>query len=397
LILQHILASNPSQSYDRLKVVLSGMGIETSIYESMEIEQLENVVSVLEQRRTKMLKVMPYEREGKDQRYSMTLLEIAATKSLLQEKIQEANERNLIVGMTYYAYVKKISSNRMSGFRTTYLGEGRCAAWSKFSGDVRVLKALEVMKHGSDADFAKLYYIMADGKPNSATRKITLEHITRSSEHSRREMGRYCDSKWEGPWPWEAPVPLKLKRIIEMNNRNRKLLLARKQFNEKLRNVFEGEVERSEVLVGGRDMTAKITGMIHDLGKLSAQLMAEFKDKVRTTFGDDAVKGLNDIYSDKINCAVDTLSDLKSSVEKYLQGLDGSGTGSPQDAQQPGGAVADMGLDLGDDGSDDQADKSSKDDLGLELDDNSGSSLDDFGDLDDFEPQAKERDKKGKK
>lgn len=385
MILQHILASCPTRAYERLRNTLDGMGVDTTVYESMEIEELETKMSALSKIKSEMLSNMSFDMECKDVRYNIMVLETAAIRSLIQEKIEEADSRDLIVGMTYYKNVKSYGSNRIIGKRTTYLGENRCAAWSNFNADVRSLKVIEVLRHGSDKDFLNLYYIMADGRTDAPTR-ITLEHITKSSNRALEEMGRYCDSKWDGPWPWEAPAPTEIKRIIEMNDKNRRLKLARTSFNKRARAFFEGEVEKSEVIVGGKDMTDKITGMIHDLGKLSAQLMAEFKDKVRTTYGDQAVQGLNDIYGEKINTAVDTLSDLKSSMDRYLQQLSSGQVGMGMDDS---GAIADMGM--GTDlkkGSDMDFD-SEEDGYGDMDKDKADMNLDDFDDA-----YGKEREKK---
>lgn len=404
MILQDILAQNPATTYERLKSSLSGMGVATDTYESMEIEQLEEALHEISKKRKAMLRSLSYDAEGRDRAYGSVVLEMAAIKSLLDGRVVEASERKLVVGQTYYRGIKRLGSNRISGFRTTYLGEGRCAAWTRFSADVRVLKAVEVMRHGSDPDFAKLYFIMADGRPTSATRDVTLQHVTESSEDARREFGRYCDKRWEGPWPWEAPAPIELRRVMEMNDRNRRLLMARSTFNRKLRTVLEGEVEKSEVIVTGREMTDKITSMIHDLAKLSAELMAEFKDKVRTVYGDQSISGLNDIYTDKINNAVDVLSDLKSSVDKYVQNLDAGGAGLDAGGMgdDAGGTVADMGMgdDMGQAGgpmasSSDDGDDGGSDGMSLGGQDDDGG--DDDGDLSGLDGIGKERDKKGKK
>ena len=412
MILQDIFTTNPKRDYDRLKSILASYGVETSVYESMETNELRRSIDHLNSRKNKILSNLPFEKELKDPRYSITVLETAAVKSLLEEKTSIEDSRPLIQNVTYYRRTI-IEGNKLTGYRCTYLGPNRPANWTKIVEDVRTLKALELIKHGSDEDFARIYFIMADGVPNHAARKACYEHIAYSSNKAKNEIASYCDARWEGPWPWEAVAPSKLKKIIERKhmNRNRRIAEMRARLSQITSALYEGEVEKSEVILSGREMADKLTSMIHELGKLSAQLMAEFKDQVRTEFGAESANGLTEISSEKISHAVDALGEIKSSIDTYLQGLQGGGTGNGMPSGSPDGGGLDMGAgdgkdskpstgmpgnddpnldlpDMGDDGEGGGDEKSSgkEDDLDL-----SGLDLDDMG------AGGNERKKKSKK
>lgn len=410
MILQDIFTTNPKRDYDRLKAILAGYGVQTSVYESMETNELRRSIEHLNSRKSKILSNLPFDKELKDPRYSITVLETAAVKSLLDEKTSVEDQRPLIKNLTYYRRTI-VEGNKLTGYRCTYLGPNRPANWTKIVEDVRTLKALELLKHGSDEDFARIYFIMADGVPNHAARKACYEHLAYSSDKAKNEIARYCDARWEGSWPWEAATPSKLKKIIERKNmnRNRRIAETRARLNRITSALYEGEVEKSEVILSGREMADKLTSMIHELGKLSAQLMAEFKDQVRTEFGADSANGLTEISSEKISHAVDALGEIKSSIDTYLQGLQGGGTGNGMPAGAPDAGGLDMGA--GNAG----GDKESKPAAGLPGNDDPNLDLPDMGDegegdegggddfdigdldLDDIGAGGNERKKKSKK
>ncbi len=410
MILQDIFTTNPRRDYDRLKAILAKYGVQTSVYESMETNELRRSIEHLNSRKSKILSNLPFDKELKDPRYSITVLESAAVKSLLDEKTSIEDQRPLIKNITYYRRTI-IEGNKLTGYRCTYLGPNRPANWTKIVEDVRTLKALELIKHGSDEDFARIYFIMADGVPNHAARKACYEHIAYSSDKAKKEIAKYCDARWEGAWPWEAVAPSKLKKIIERKhmNRNRRIAEMRARLSRITAALYEGEVEKSEVILSGREMADKLTSMIHELGKLSAQLMAEFKDQVRTEFGAESANGLTEISSDKISHAVDALGEIKSSIDTYLQGLQGGGTGNGMPSGSPDGGGLDMG---GSDGKETKpaAGLPGNNDPNLDLPDmgdedggdgSDGEGSDDFDigdlDLDDMGAGGNERKKKSKK
>lgn len=407
MIFQDILTAEARRNYDRLKSALKKYGVQTRVYESMDTEDLEKVIVRLNRKKEGILANLPFEREHQDPQYGIAILEVAAVKSLLSEKIEVENERALIPGVTYYRKVKR-SGNMISGERCTYLGESRPANWTKFVDDVRVLKAMQLMEHGSDADFSRIYFVLADGKPKTAASRPSLEHLLESSNSAKNDIARYCDARWEGDWPWDAPASGKLKKIIERKNmdRNRRIAEVRSAINSMMRAVFEGEVEKSEVIISGREMADKITSMIHELSKLSASLMAEFKDQVRTEFGQDSVQGLTDISTTKISAAVDSLGDIKAAIDEYLKNLQEGGTAG-SDNLAGGGDGIDLGHDDLDGGKDkDGKGKSSKGGLdlpdmgdgdGVDMDlDGSGKGMDLDLDMGDLEGGGDERKKKGK-
>jgi hypothetical protein len=310
----------------------------------LDADRLSEEISKLDQSARKIVESSAFMTWMKDPAYGRAKLLSEALAALREYKEERDSRVQLREGMTYYV-ARKIGS-RIVGQRLTYMGEGRHSSWVPFDQSARKLKIMEVLRHGSDEDFSQLYHVLADGRPLEAGAGFCEEHLVESSEAAMRAMEAYCDSRWEGPWPWELPAPKKLKDQIKENRMMRQQLLAeaRGRFNRIYQEVMEGEVEKAQVILAGRDIVTKIDGMIQDLGKLSAEMMTTFKDQARTEYGEAAAQQLEGSSNQKIGAAIDALGDLKSAIDTQLSNMEGGIAGQPPAAAAPPAAGDDAGV-----------------------------------------------------
>lgn len=254
------------------------------------------------------------------------------------KQIQESKE-TLVEGFTYYRSAK-VLGNRISGLRCTYLGEARPSNWVRFNEHLAVAKSYEVIRHGTIDDFKAIYIGMADGTPDALIR-ISEAHIGNSSKAALAEMDEYCNTRWSGPWPWETSAPYKLRNRIEEKMDMRKLDIQemRDRFADLLVQLNEGEVEKAEVILQGREIVDKIQGMIEDLGKLAGEGVLRLKDMARSAIGDNAASQIEQAVTQPLNQAADTLSKLKVQMDQAISGLEGM----PSQDQNGGGQNPMMG------------------------------------------------------
>jgi hypothetical protein len=310
--------------YEGYKARLSRMGHQLDKFSTFECEDLLREADVIEAEAEAYKRTLPFSSWIKDPKFGAKKLMVEALRVLAEIKREEESTIPLIKGATYFKDVTISENGVISGKRCTYLGEDRKEfhAWIPFKEKVRKLKILETMRFGTDKDFSHLYFTLADGRPLEAPRGLVIEHLTESSEKALNEMEAYCDSRWEGAWPWEAAAPYGLKKIIKENAimRNERIAQIRKEFEESLVELTEGEVERTEVIVASKGIADKLTNMIEQLGRISAETLTTFKDKVRTEIGDDAATQIERAASEHIGPLVDQLSDLRQFFQDAMGG-----------------------------------------------------------------------------
>lgn len=116
------------------------------------------------------------------------------------------------------------------------------------------------------------------------------------------------------------------------------------QLTTKLR---EGEMDRFEVVLAGREMVQKIQGMIEDLGKLSGEGLLTLKDNTRSAYGDSAAQSIDASVTQPLNDAADMLSQLRASMDSVVTQLEGGAdTGAGIAGAQMGqdNMAGDMGM-----------------------------------------------------
>lgn len=382
LILDSILNASDSEIFQRVAPQLRRMGGSPELFESMETEDLARVRSQIRNERETMLRALKANEIGTNQRYARLVVEDSVVSAAIGSKMASEAKRKLVPGMTYY---RKVTSggNSISGERCRYLGEGRLPPrWFAFESDVRVEKAFALLEHGSDADFAKIYFIMADGS-RFGHRKPMLEHVSGSSDGALDRIAAYCDARWEGEWPWQAPTPRRLKNLIEGRKMDKNAAIA--LMRRSIKSLMEGETEKAEVLVTGKDISTKIGGMISDLAKVSADLMADYKTMVSTEFGKEAVSGLDSIYGTGIETAMNGLSHLKDSIDDFLGGLENGG------ANASSVPLASGSDEIAPPGGDPSLGDSEMDDEGMPPEGDEGEGLEDFDISDLDEPNERKK------
>ncbi len=322
-MLNEVITQPATRRAEKLETRLVSLGGRSNKrrYESMDLDDLRAHVRVIENRLSARRKSLMFGDESRDREYATAVTELGVASAVLEARIEDADARALVHGMTYYRSVK--DGSVLTGERCTYL-EGRAAAWSKFSMPRAVAKAVEVMRHGGDDDFRRIRYLMADGGGFSDGH---LKAIAESTPGALAKIEEYCDERWEGAWPWQAEAPSKLRTIMAEEARNRmdRLAKERKAFDLFVAALNESDVDKSEVIIDGREIADKIADMIESLGRISAEIMTSFKDKLRTHFGPEASNALNQIFNDKVSTAVDSLSDLRDAVGNKLDQLESGG------------------------------------------------------------------------
>lgn len=152
-----------------------------------------------------------------------------------------------------------------------------------------------------------------------------------------------------------------------------------------IKSLMEGETEKAEVLVTGKDISTKIGGMISDLAKVSADLMADYKTMVSTEFGKEAVSGLDSIYGTGIETAMNGLSHLKDSIDDFLGGLENGG------ANASSVPLASGSDEIAPPGGDPSLGDSEMDDEGMPPEGDEGEGLEDFDISDLDEPNERKK------
>ena len=326
MIFNNVLQSSPADKFRKLeKVLMKEAKVDLSKYKSMDSDQLNAEIHRLEERSKVMRRQIPYGRLMRDRGYGRVKM-MSEALSLLAEHVsaKEASTK-LYPGMTYYRNCKRVGS-MVYGERCTYLGEDRedIISWCGFADSVRKLKILESLRYGSDEQFSHIYFKLANGRSLDSMNGFIVEHLVESTEPAMIAMEKYCDSIWEGPWPWEVKAPKKIRDIMEDNERmrNAKIRQIRESFNDVMIELTEGEVEQSQVIISARDVIDRIDDMIHKLGKISAEAMTELKDKVRTEYGDSLAKDLENATNEGVGGSVDALSKLKEAIRQEIKKME---------------------------------------------------------------------------
>lgn len=263
-----------------------------------------------------------------------------AIKILLDEKKNTVRTDQLIPGATYYTQVSQYG-DILEGKRSIYLG-AKYTGWMPFKESVAIEKAKQLLRYGNKDDFRELYVGIANGR-SDALNNISMDHIIGSSKSALKEMEEYCDSRWNGLWPWEVEAPEKLKYMIE--NREEKQMKRIEEMQRGLIRVLrefdEGNMSQFEMISASQEMMKRVDSMISDLGKLSSngiEVMAQAKAS-----GDESLVGpMQNALGDPLNTAVTALTDLKAALSSATSDLTGGGSSMNMDNPEP-----DMGDDLG--------------------------------------------------
>jgi len=358
------LRDSAVQAFRKYEADLNLMNPELDLrgYKRMSSDQLHRVVEGLVAEERARYENDPYGSWYQDPKYVQGKVLQDALACLAEHKHeQEMNEPPLVPGYTYYRNVKQFGE-QIQGEICHYMVEGKTTGWINFVDAVPVMKALEVLRHGDEEDFRKIYIEMADGRVDGVV-KVCVEHITESSDDALRRMEAYCDTQWSGPWPWQTPTPWKLKKLIEGKKEMhlRELHQMQEQFRTLLKEFQNQDATKWEVLDFTQDLSDKIQSMIENLARTSGEIMVKLRVQLPNAMGPQA-QSLEQQVIEPINRAVDALSQLLSAVQQIMDQLQGQ--------QGPGmddiGGLNGMGDELGMGGAADPMGGGMEDDLGGE-------------------------------
>lgn len=272
----------------------------------------------------------------RDEAYVRNTLLEEALRTMIDDKQGQMRRERLTPGASYYTGVSRYG-DVLEGHYSIYLGEA-FTGWMEFRESTAVAKAMTVLRFGSQDDFREIYVGLADGNPD-ALNDISIGHITESSDEALKLIEEYCDSRWDGPWPWEIEAPEKLKHMIESREEKNmnSIMEMQERFGKLLREFEEGQMNQFEMVSAAQEMMGRVDSMISDLGKLSSngiEVMAQAKAS-----GDESlVEPMQQALGEPLNAAVSALTDLKAALAGSVGELTGSGGGAPS---------PDMGDDMG--------------------------------------------------
>lgn len=345
------LNQTPEGAFRRLRKELKTVdsSIDMSRYIAMTPRRLSEEIDRLDDEARRNVMESNYGSWLTDRNYVRNKLLREGLEFLIQYKQEKIAEETMVPGFTYYRGVKQFG-NKLIGRKCHYLEEGRATDWVPFKQEVAVAKAMEILRHGDENDFKRVYVEMADGRLD-ALNEVALEHITESSKDALRQIEEYCDQRWDGEWPWEVSAPQSLRIKIEEKReiRMNKITEMQGRFARLLDTLREGEMEQYEIVNMARDMMSQVDNMIGDLGKISSSGI-EATAGARSMMGDEAAQSLEHALGEPVQEAAQALSSLKAAVQQAIQSLEGGagGGGMGGDLGTPGDAMGDKPIGGGD-------------------------------------------------
>jgi len=359
-----VIQQEPLERYRILETKLEAMGRNINKFRTKSTPILKETISVLENRIANKRFDTGFMDFMEDDSYVKDIYTRDALSCLLEFKSGRDSSVVLIPGMTYYFAICEGTPKRVVGKRCFYISESK-AYWAPVNEDVRVLKAMEVMQWGNDDQFRKVYFELADGRLFESTTELMLEHITESSNKALNQIAAYCDTIWEGAWPWSVTAPMKLKTAIKENTTmtKRNVQEFRKEFTSLVRKLNEGEIERSAVITKMQGYIEDIDNMLEKLGRVAGNLLTDVRETVRTEFGDTAATDIEDLVQQHIKAAADELAKLKTSWTEKLETLLNGGQGDQEPDEFDADPEAGMGDDMGDEGEFDDPEMMGDEDL----------------------------------
>jgi len=341
------LNDTPQRAFRKLERDLMLVNPETQLgqYKAMTPRSLSSVLESLDAKRTKMLSESTYGDWLQSEEFIELQLTKEAVNFLKEYKEGRRDDETLVPGFTYYRKIRQFGDD-LVGHRC-YFRENATPMWVPWKMDLNVAKAFEVMRHGSEEDFSKIYVEMANGRLN-ALDKVSIEHLTESDSDALQAIGEYCDTRWDGAWPWEAPSPYTLRETIEENKEMNLQTINEMQgeFTKLLTSLNEESMDKYEVIAAAEEMAATIEKMVEQVARLGGEGIIKLKNQIRISMGDDAAAQIEDKFLEPVRQAADALSQLQATILATVDNLkQGDDAGI-----EPGDLGAGPAGDLGDDG-----------------------------------------------
>jgi len=351
------LNDTPQRAFRKLErdLMLVNPEVKMGQYKAMTPRSLDNVLESLDGKRTTMLAENTYGAWLVSEEYVELQLMKEAVTFLKEYKEGKRDEENLVPGYTYYRTIKQFGDD-LVGHRC-YFRENATPLWAPWKINSNVAKALEVMRHGGEEDFSRIYVEMANGRLN-ALESVSIEHLTESDADALQSIGEYCDTRWDGAWPWETPSPYTLRESIEENYEMNLLTIneMQSQFTVLLTALNEDSMDKYEVIAAAEEMANTIEKMVEQVARLGGEGIIKLKNQIRISMGDDAAAQIEDKFLEPVRQAADALSQLQATILQTVENLKNA-----DDVGVGGGADPMGGGDLG-------ADPMGGDDLGSPVD-----------------------------
>jgi len=234
--------------------------------------------------------------------------------SILEKKQSLIDNEQLVRGFVYYNNVKHFDK-QLVGERCFYKNNFD-ADWVPFKEHIAVTKAKELLRYGSEEDFKKIYFEFADGNSISFG-KVDLSHVSESTDSALEAIEEYCDSRWNGPWAWEAPSSEKLMMVIE--DKKMDLATARKKkidLAKQITSLYEEQMDKFALVGAIQDMQSRVDSMIADVGKIMSDSI-ELGVAAQTTPG-TGNSNLHGTIEAPANNVAQGLAQLKAAIQNAL-------------------------------------------------------------------------------
>lgn len=346
------LRESPERVFRKMEIDLRlhNPNIDLGRYKRMAAVELDEELNLLFGREDTIISEDAYGSWYSNPQYVELKMLQEAVAALRDYRADRESKEFLVPGFTYYRGVS-VKNHIAEGEMCYFMGNDRPVNWVRFRDSLPLMKATELLRHGNVDDFKSIYVEMADGRSDSLV-SVSLRHLIESSNDALLRIERYCDNRWDGPWPWETAAPYKLRKMIEVKETMKANTLHEMQAEiaELIRQINEGEAEKFEVVSSAKDIVDSIQKMIENLARIAGEGLIRLKDQARTALGDEAAMKIEHAATQPLNIAADTLSKLKVGIEQIVQELQNSpadntgmngGLGTPMDAMSggmPGGA-----------------------------------------------------------
>jgi hypothetical protein len=319
------LNDTPQRAFRKLErdLLLVNPEVQLRQYKAMTPRSLGEALNRLDGKRAAILAENTYGVWLRSEDYVELQLMKEALSFLKEYKEDRREEEVMVPGFTYYRHTKQFGDT-LVGHRF-YFRENASPLWVPWKMDINVAKAFEVLRHGTEEDFRRIYVEMANGRLD-ALKRVSIEHLTESDSDSLKTIGEYCDTRWDDAWPWETPSPYTLRESIEERQEMNRQTINEMQskFTALLTSLNEESMDKYEVIAAAEEMAATIEKMVEQVARLGGEGIIKLKNQIRISMGDDAASQIEDKFLEPVRQAADSLSQLQATILQTVDNLKGA-------------------------------------------------------------------------
>lgn len=145
----------------------------------------------------------------------------------------------------------------------------------------------------------------------------------------------------------------KQKKLVEQKN--------------SLANLFEGELERAQIILAAKDVLERLQKMAEGLAKMTAEDIMPISDNMKGVFGTEVAETFESVANEQLASALDAVRSAKEQLNTQVLRMEGKI--SPEEAAAPSNDMMNGGSEGGSEGGDDLGlddlgDEGGNDDLG---------------------------------